>query len=322
MLFQPPTMDGTSSENPAITDAGMVHLAQINSLEYLDLPNYGITDKGLVPISNLKNLKHLWVCGSSSSPLTDTALQHVSKLHSLEFLLIHGTGFTNAGMDYLAKLTNLRKLHLHSDLITNEGLAKLKTLKSLERLNLGCKNITISGLSHLNALKNISYLYIEGIKQDNSDLDVSGLTELEELWLRGGTPIRDEDLFCLAKLKNLRTLIIGDVKSSMVTDAGIAYLKDLPDMRRLYCDSPYLTDKALSYLANIKTLYSLTITGNFTDEGLGYLEELKGLRNLKIYSANKFSPSALKRLRKKLPNIQTFEVKKKEPDRKRPGRRR
>ena len=170
-------------QNPAITDAGMVHLAQINSLEYLDLPNYGITDKGLAPISNLKNLKHLWVCGSDNSPLTDTALQHASKLRALEFLLIAGTGFTDAGMDEIAKLTNLKELCLRGGSMTNKGLAKLKTLKSLERLSLTCKNITMSGLSHLNAFKNLSYLKVDGIKQDNLGLDISGLAKLERFRL-------------------------------------------------------------------------------------------------------------------------------------------
>ena len=320
-------------ENPPITDAGMVHLAQIKSLEFLVLPPIGITDKGLATISNLKNLKHLWVCGSDISPLTDTALQHVSKLQSLEFLLISGTGFTDAGMDDLAKLTNLRELNLSYDnSITNEGLAKLKTLKSLERLTLDSKNITISGLSHLNALKDISFLFARGIKQDNSGLDISGLTKLEELWLtlkwsrKNGVSVHDaicdEDLACLKNLKNLRFLSISGQKSAMITDAGIAHLRYLTNFTHLTIGSPYLTDKSLSYLANMKTLNSLTITGNFTDQGLRHLEGLKALGLLRITSQNAIKRGAVMRLRKKLPNIHTFEVKKKEPEIKRTRKRR
>ena len=311
-------------ENPPITDAGMVHLAQIKSLEFLVLPPVGITDKGLGTISNLKNLKYLKVCSCSSSPLTDKALQHVSKLRALEFLSIAGTGFTDAGMDEIAKLTNLRELNLPFDnTITNKGLAKLKTLKSLERLYLDSKNITISGLSYLNALKNLSYLLAHGIKQDNSGLDISGLTKLEELWLtpkrsrKNGVSVhdalRDEDLVCLKKLKNLRFLSIGGQKSAMITDAGIAHLRNLTNFTHLAIGSPYLTDDALSYLSDMKKLNDLQMRGNFTGKGLCHLEELKALRYLKISSTNKFSPSALRLLRKKLPNILTFEVQKKEP---------
>ena len=213
-------------------------------------------------------------------------------------------------MDDLAKLTNLKDLRLFSaDSITNEGLAKLKTLKSLERLKLNCKNITFAGLSHLNELPNLIALQVESVKQDNSVLDISGLTKLEDLRLRGPTPIhiRDKDLACLAKLKRLRFLAWLP-RDSMVTDAGIAYLKDLPNMRELQGGSPYLTDKSLSYLAKIKTLNLLTITGNFTDKGLGHLEGLKSLRSLSINAENDFSPAALARLRKELSNLHTFRV--------------
>jgi len=295
-------------DNPPITDAGMVHLAQINSLEYLDLPYHGITGKGLATIANLKNLKHLWVGCYTSSPLTDKALSHVSKFEKLEYLHIGGTDFTDAGMVHLSKLKKLKVLHFTTaPRVTDKGLAELKSLKQLERLSLRSKKVTISGLSHLNAFKNLTDLEVGRFEQDNSGLDISGLIKLErlnfELFRKGSDSVRDEDLACLVKLKNLRRLVIGGVKSSTVTDAGIAHLKDLPNMRELFCGSPYLTDKSLSYLANMKTLYSLTITGNFTDEGLGFLEELKALHHLKIYSSNNFSPKAKERLLNNLPNM-------------------
>lgn len=307
---------GKRGQNDQITDAGMVHLAQINSLEYLDLPNNGITDKGLATIANLKNLKHLRVGGSSNSPLTDTALQHVSKLQMLEYLLISGTSFTDAGMEDLAKLTNLRELVLTADLMTNDGLARLKTLKSLERIDLSCKNVTISGLSHLNALTNIRKLKTYGIKQDNSGLDISGLSKLESLSLALGSsrkdgkrvhdPVRDEDLVCLQNLKNLMWFQIGFTKDSTITDSGIAYLRGLTNLTRLSIGSPYLTDNTLASLEKMRQLNSLRITGNFTDNGLRHLEGLKSLQLLKIYSANNFSPVDLKRLKDNLPNLSSF----------------
>ena len=196
-----------------VTDRGMAHLGQINSLESLDLPD--ISDKGVASIAKLKNLKHLHIYGGSSSTNTDTSLKHISKLQSLESLSIPGHGYTNSGMDDLAKLTNLRELDISADAVTNEGLASLKALKSLEILTFGSKNVTISGLSHLNALKNLSLLDLRGIQQDNSGMDISGLTKLERLTLklkmpqrRGDSydPVRDEDLACLKKLTNLRWL--------------------------------------------------------------------------------------------------------------------
>ena len=102
-------------------------------------------------------------------------------------------------------------------------------------------------------------------------------------------PVRDEDLACLSKLKNLKKFSINS--RSLVTDAGIAYLKDLPEMREFWGGGPYLTDKSLSYFSNIKTLNDLTIYGNFTDEGLRHFEGLKSLERLKICSAKSNKPS-------------------------------
>jgi peroxiredoxin len=285
-----------------ITDSGMVHLAQIGSLERLELPG-GITDMGMAHIANLKNLQHFWGGGS-----TDAALEHISKLQSLEYLHTGSSGYTDAGMSHLAKLTNLKDLRLSAESMTNEGLAKLRTLKSLERLELTkCNKVTISGLSGLNALDNLTVLNLNrGIIQDNSGLDISRLTRLEDLGLNLEAPICDNDLACLKKLKNLRYLAIGRKEGHPFTDAGIAHLKDLPNIRELYCHSPYLTDKSLSYLANMKTLNFLTIIGNFTDNGLGYLEQLKTLRSLTIYTTNKFSPAATRQLKERLPNLWSF----------------
>jgi len=289
---------------PQITDAGMVHIAELKELEHLRIT--GVTDRGTKDIAKLKKLKYLWGGGS-----TDAALEHISKLQSLEYLHTGGSGYTDAGMSHLAKLTNLKDLRLSAESITNEGLAKLKTLKSLERLTLTkCEKVTLSGLSGLNALNNLTELDLDfGIIQDNSGLELSGLTGLEELKFKVDASICDNDLACLKKLKNLRLLWIGAGReSSSFTDAGIAHLKDLPNIRELYCRSPYLTDKSLSYLANMKTLNFFTIIGSFTDKGLVYLEELKPLRSLKIGTTNKFSPAALERLKEKLPNLSSFKA--------------
>jgi len=300
-----------------VTDMGMAHLAQISSLEYLDLP--GISDTGVVSIAKLTGLKHLHIYGSSSSTNTDTSLKHLSKLQSLESLMVPGNNYTNAGMGDLGKLTRLRTLILSADSVTNEGLAELKALKSLGNLTFGSKHVTLSGLSSLNALENLSVLNLSGIRQDNSGMDISGLAKLEELILglkkpqkRGGSYdcARDEDLACLKDLKNLKCLKIQvPARLSKITDFGVSHLKDLTHMERLSIHSAHLTDASLSYLTNMTKLYDLNITGNFTDNGLRHLEGLKGLQYVRITSSENISPTALKQLQNSLPNIYILDVK-------------
>ena len=194
--------------------------------------------------------------------------------------------------------------------LADGGITRLSSLKSLKKLNMSYTKVSIAGLAGLNPLPNITDLYVMSLVRDAGVLDISGLTNLEKLNLsfENGSEdfFGDVDLACLAKLKKLKNFQMGDHKHSMITDAGVACLKNLTNMEILSIGSRNVTDKSLSYFTNMKKLLSLTITGNLTDNGLGYLEQLKGLNQLTIYSANNFSPEALQRLRGNLPNIQTF----------------
>jgi hypothetical protein len=230
--------------------------------------------------------------------------------------VIPGTNITDAGMEYLAELTNLKTvlLHFSSDLITNEGLAKLKTLKSLESLTFGSKSVTISGLSHLNELKNLTRLHVGGIEQDDSGMDISGLAKLEGLSLKlivegkGKEkfyhPVRDEDLACLKNLKQLSRFQISYTQHSEITDAGVFHLKGLTNLNLLNIGSRHLTDRSLSYLADMKNLDFLRLMGNFTDDGLAELGHFDALTHLHISTSGSLSPQAIQRLRKALPNME------------------
>lgn len=301
-----------------VTDAGLAYLKEIESLESLELPHHGITDKGLGCLSGLTKLKHLSVGLSSASPITDAGLGHLVKLRLLEKLDIIGTGITDMGMSHIATMPNLKSLAigLEAGQVTNDGLAKLATLKSLEGLTVfihpplsgkktGRSNITVSGLSHLNGLPGLKRLRVTSLRQDNTGLDLSKLSQLESLMLdtEKGSAIHDEDLACLSNMKRLRNLQIPD---GAVTDAGMAHLAGLTSMERLVIGCPDLTDKGVEQLANMRRLYCLVIEGNITDKGLQHLEKLKGMRILEIRPQHDFSRAALNRLRTKLPNLQIF----------------
>jgi len=311
---------------PRVTGAGMRHLAQIQSLEELDL-HEGVTDTGLAYLANLSKLKRL-DCGGGD--VSDAGLQHLAKLQFLEELNVKGDGITDQGMKYLVKLSNLQKLSLstaqltdkgmysiaklrnlrtlslRAEKVTGDGVAELAQLKSLEQLAVDTERATISTISKLNSLSNLTYLDVDNVVQDNSILNISGLAKLVKLTLRGDDEWRDEDLACLANLKDLKYL----QGISGFGDAGMAHLKNLVNMERLWIGETSATDKGLSYLSNMKKLDFLGISGNFTDAGLRHLEGRKALGNLRIFSENDFSPGAVERLRTKSPNLQDFNCRK------------
>ncbi|MFC1739414.1 leucine-rich repeat domain-containing protein, partial [Planctomycetota bacterium] len=305
-----------------ITDKALAHLAEIKSLEYIDLPSESVTDRGLVYLGQLTNLKHLRMPNphyvdpkKDKRMYTDKGLKELAKLQSLEELMLGGLGVTDEGMSQIAKLKNLKDLNLFGCPITNEGLAKLTALKSLKHLSLYKTKITIGGLAKLNDLKNLEYLEVRPAIQDYSGLNISGLTKLRTLYV--GVPndsedvIRDEDLACLANLKNLRWFQISQIITEPLglTDAGVAHLAGLTNMNRLTFGGPELTDKAFVYLEDMKKLDMLNVYGgNFTDEGLANLKGLKALRSIRLIGTNQFSPGATIRLKKELPNLEIFKT--------------
>lgn len=306
-------------KNLFFTDKGMEDLKEIQTLEYVAIPADGISDRGLATLAQLGHLKRLelpmphWNDPKNyRSPYTEEGLKKLAEVQSLEQLELGGPGVTDAALAQVARLANLRSLLLFACPISNEGLAKLAACKSLEALTLMGSNkqatFSISGLNRLNGLSRLTNLRVDSIACHGGNLDIPGLVRLECLSLTGtkGCEFRDEDLACLANLKQLKRLHIGGPASQPITDAGMAHLAGLTAIENLGIGGTGVTDRGLVCLAGMRRMDYLTITGSFTDAGLRHLEGLKALRSLRITSASNLGTPAKDRLHKKLPNLYSF----------------
>jgi Leucine-rich repeat (LRR) protein len=292
---------GIGGGRSGITDAALASLTQIPSLEFMELYYGKFTDEGLAHLAELGGLKHLAIPNCHS--FTDAGLKHLVKLRSLEELNIGSGALTDAGMFDLAQVTSLRDLRLfNARSIGNEGVAALAALKELTRLELfAAPKVTTSGLNHINSLTNLTDFQASvGYEQqwDGSTLQLGQLTRLERLAI---AVWQDEDMACLANLKNLKFLQI--TVRGPVTDKGIAHLQGLAGLDTLLVENVPLTDMSLASLANMKRLTSLGISGNFTAEGLRHLGRLTGLTYLRVISETPLSQQAVQDLQAALPNI-------------------
>ncbi|MBN1359271.1 MAG: redoxin domain-containing protein [Sedimentisphaerales bacterium] len=282
-------------------DTGLAHLAQIESLESLELRHGNFTDEGLEQLCRLRGLRSLVV--PNCHRFTASGLIHLTALEHLEQLSVGSRGFTEDALAVIGQLTSLRDLTLFSgQQITNEGLARLRGLSELTRLEVWAPKVTTYGVNHLAALSNLAELDITGgyareIAADDSILRIGTLTGLRRLRV----PVfRDEDLACLAALQDLRWLEIAN--QGTLTDTGLAHLQHLTGLNRLEVHNANLTDDGLQYLASMSRLNYLTISGDFQGRGLRHLEGLKGLRTVRILSAHKVDPDAVLRLQGALPS--------------------
>ena len=307
-----------------ISDEGLAHLKALESLEELRLPySKNISDEGLKHIAELSNLRKLSVGGfkpadiTLTGPFTDEGLLHLSKLEHLEKLGISsGMGITDVGMHYIAKHKKLKELSLMCNGITNVGLGIISSMKSLENIWLPAPNtgkMTVSGVSQLNRLTGLKTLSVSGMTQDNTGLNLSGLSELEilMLWIRDKPgrgskgALRDQDMAGLANLKQLKWLQVGN--GTEFSDRGMACLEGMDNLDRLNIGGDKVTDEGLAYVADKKMLNALYLSkGNFTDEGLKHLEGLKALRTLQIKNTHGFSQKALDQLWQKLPILSSI----------------
>lgn len=143
-----------------VSDAGLVHLAGMRNLRYLELLEAQITDSGLPLIMRLPKIERLDLRGTK---VTDAGLNHLKGTPSLRHLYIdsdpHG-GFTDTGLANISALGDLEHLAIEGDLFTDRGMAHVSRMKNLRYLHLGARNITDKGLAELGKLVGLETLFV------------------------------------------------------------------------------------------------------------------------------------------------------------------
>ncbi|MFN0108142.1 MAG: leucine-rich repeat domain-containing protein [Blastocatellia bacterium] len=153
-----------------VTDTTLEHLANVTTLESIDVGFAQITDVGLDRLTPLVNLKELVVGGNK---LTDVGLQALRQLPGLTSLSMGGSqrtdsglwtiSLTEQGLDSITTLKELRELRLDGMPVTARWLEKLKPLTKLERLSLqGCKRMGDDAVPILAAWPMLRVLDLKG----------------------------------------------------------------------------------------------------------------------------------------------------------------
>jgi hypothetical protein len=201
---------------------------------------------------------------------------------------------TDAAMAKLSRLDFVTVLELNGPGLSDDGLLQLAHMPQIESLELG-GNLTDRGfevLRELPRLRNFAIYWMSTV----SDAGLANLTfcdELERVNLLG-TYTGDGTLNALRGKRHLRKLTTG----RLVTDAGIAFLHDLPvfktwqggeikydlmafeaEPNHVMLDGPF-TDAGLAKLAGLDGLFGLGFFWHahaFTGAGLGGLTALPNL---------------------------------------------
>ncbi len=219
-----------------VSDSDIARLADIPTLSRLDLSQTRISDHGLRQLKNapaitdldlryaelitgegmsaLKTWKHLKRLDLEGTKISDSALQHLSTLSSLESLNIACVLVTDAGLESLTALTNLKELILGGNKLTDAGLQSLRQLRGLTSLDLGgaqredsgiwLVSFAQPGLDAISTLKDLKQLRLQGTLISASGLETLKDLRLELLDLHDCSRIGDDAIPILAAFSTLR----------------------------------------------------------------------------------------------------------------------
>lgn len=231
---------------PALTDAGVMHLARMTRLEDLTLggPKSPITGRGLQFLRHLPSLRRFQCCWAPG--VTDDGLEALSACDRLESLNLMGT---HAGDGAIAALAGKPRLHTLSTgrQVTDAGILLLHDLPVFRAWQGG---EIAYGLMAFSGRPN--HLLLDGPFTD------AGLAGLKGL----------DGLFGLTFFRH----------SLSFTGAGLDVLKELPRLGFLGCSGDRCDDAAMSRIAAVPSLRMLMGQGAVaTDDGFAALSRSQSL---------------------------------------------
>ena len=283
-----------------VTDAGLVSLRELTSLEILFLsrsPN--VTGASLAHVRDLPRLKHIHL---SHVQVGDGDLVYLQSLPKLEWLDLSFTDVGDEGLAHLAGIVGLTRLQLDSTKVTTAGLSQLGRMSRMGMLTIALTKV--DDLAPIRPMSQLVYLNLGGTPIDDDGLAaVAGLGALKTINLTN-TKVDDAGLVHLTGLDGLTSL---DLSMTPVTDAGLNHLSGLAELKSLRLGKTRITDAGLVSLCGLSKLEMLELgQTSVTDAGLLQLACLKRLKSLNAQGAAALTDEGVARFLKVLPSAQVF----------------
>jgi hypothetical protein len=170
---------GLSLVNTSVTDAGLRHVAGLPHIHQLGLgsgdptPRAGpslnrFTDAGLVHLKSLTSLQNLQLGGL---PITDAGLDSIKDLPELGGLYLWRTRVRGQSLGQFKSLPMLAVLYLDESAVTEDAVGQLRGATNLQMLSLAGIPLTGRALRYLKAVPKLKELNIQGCGLGFEDID-------------------------------------------------------------------------------------------------------------------------------------------------------
>jgi internalin A len=151
---------GVNLRGSWVTDTDLRKLVEYPALTTLDLSLTHITDEGMAELKNLRNVTDLNLYYSEY--VTDQGVAAIKDWKRLKRLNLHGTKSSDTALEHIAGISSLESLDVGSTLMTDVGLERLNTLTNLKELTMGGNELGDAGLQGLRQLPTLTYLDLSG----------------------------------------------------------------------------------------------------------------------------------------------------------------
>jgi Leucine-rich repeat (LRR) protein len=286
-----------------VNDVDMRWLAQIPTLQEINLGRTRVTGKGLEPLSKLEDVAALKL--RFAEFLTATDIGRLAPWKNLRRLDLRGTRVDSGVFERLAAHPRLEYLDISSTEVGDDGFEELAALTGLRELRCGANRLTGSALILIKTAPALRSLDVGGYQRVESGLwglalneqnleRLGSLTQLRALTLRGAKLADDgagptgNDLGLkkklvglenLAPLAELRSLDLGDLP---IKSGDLGWLPALGKLAELDIDGSFQIDDAIvATLLKLGSLKRLNLAGTvLTDAALHQLAGMTSLQRL------------------------------------------
>ncbi|XP_062235414.1 uncharacterized protein si:ch73-173p19.1 isoform X1 [Platichthys flesus] len=201
-------------------------LAELSSLQTLNLDGTRVTEESLKSLANLPSLSSLSL---ADVPVADGnhALQIISGLKLTHLTLPGRHSVNDSGLAYLSGLSWLLELDLTDyTQVTDQGVNQLSTMSRLKKLSLSNTQVTDAGLPSLRGLQELQELCL-----DRTAVTSRGVAELivclPHLQVLGLASTRVGDTVVRRGVIRCNQLVKINLSRTRITDHGLKFLKHM-----------------------------------------------------------------------------------------------
>lgn len=258
----------------SMNEAALQHLAACKALTTLKVPE-ATTDAGLIPLKVLKTLQSLYL---SPSKVTDAGLAELGQLSSLSEIDISETAITDQGLSVLRQCPRLQYVGVPK-LATANGFKMLATLGDLRGIGFAGQ-LSSAGLAHLGDLPQLTSFAGDRCQlTEDVRWGAVGPLLLTDLRLR---ETNTNDLM-LSHVGRLQQLSVLDLSGTRITDAAMEQISTLVNLTELHLDGTAITDKGLYSVGRLTHLRLLSLADlDITNKCVDALLSLSQVSELNI----------------------------------------